>query len=146
MYPILIREFRGSDIRAMRKRGFSWNCGVLLNCSWESVGRWLGFDHVKLAGERGIMRQKQHKQGLKMGVGGICEYVKHGAQSWALQVIVQSTTNTGWFFIVELRVPRWRLIREQEKTRKLVSNCKSVGESCPKEMKGIVKRQEKMGG
>lgn len=30
--------------------------------------------------------------------------------------------------------------------RKLFSNCKSVGESCPKEMKDIVKRQEKMGG
>lgn len=29
--------------------------------------------------------------------------------------------------------------------RKLVGNCKSVGESCPKEMKDIVKRQEKMG-
>lgn len=35
------------------------------------------------------MRQRQHKQVLKMGVGGICEYVKYGTQSCALQV--QST-------------------------------------------------------
>ena len=47
---------------------------------------------------------------------------------------------------LSLKSPIRRLIRPQE--GKCVSDGKSVGESleCPREMKDIVKRQEKMGG
>ena len=64
------------------------------------------FEQWKLAGEKGIMTQKQHKQDLKMGKCGVCEYVKHGPQSWASRGMVQSERSPGCVFIVEFKIPR----------------------------------------
>ena len=99
------RQFRGGDIRAMRKKDFPWICRVLLKCFWEGTRRWVEFEQWKLAGEKCIMTQKKHKQDLKMGKCGFCEYVKHGPQSWASQGMVQSERSPGWVFIVEFKIP-----------------------------------------